>query len=262
MIQAPTLEAYMRRSSPTSVCLSTDTSSNIRSNALAMRAIEKMQRKVNVKKSLETQIHINKVFNAVDKDKSGFIDLDEFAAMSENKGLSIQELKRRFEEIDVDKSGTIDKLEFAKFLEEESLRSHDRAERDKTMFLQETSEVGEEIGAMNGKIEVQCVAIREIQEKKLPKKRHVLKTASEKLIDLQKEKESLEAQQVRIEAKAMEAQARLQKALVDQEKLGLRSSSLRADGAAGVARSGILRRADGAAGVQRVPVLVKKTSSF
>ena len=51
------------------------------------------------------------------------------------------------------------------------------------------------------------------------------KTASEKLFDRKNEKQALEVQQLRIEKKAMEAQARFRKALIHQEGLGLRSSS-------------------------------------
>jgi hypothetical protein len=39
-------------------------------------------------------------------------------------------------------------------MEEQSLRGHDRAEMDKIMALQEASGFGEEVGAVNSKIEV------------------------------------------------------------------------------------------------------------
>ena len=55
------------------------------------------------------------IFVDADKDKSGSLDFNEFAAMDCNKGLSRTELRLIFDRLDVNKDGTLDVGEFERY---------------------------------------------------------------------------------------------------------------------------------------------------
>ena len=61
------------------------------------------------------ELQKNRMFVDADKDKSGSLDFNEFAAMDCNKGLSRTELRLIFDKLDVNKDGTLDVGEFERY---------------------------------------------------------------------------------------------------------------------------------------------------